>query len=197
MSSADPSAGPSSDANAVAEPVVDLRSAALERVLLRYGAMVRQSARARGLSEADVDEVLQDVRVRLWRSGSDTEKLDALNTSYIQRVAMSAAIDLLRRRRARREESLDAAHEPVETPVVLQVASPDRSDDEALAYRLEMGLAQLARNRRLCVQLHLEGYSRDEIAAMIGWSEPKVRNLLYRGLDELRGLLRESAEHAP
>jgi RNA polymerase sigma-70 factor (ECF subfamily) len=110
---------------------------------------------------------------------------------------MSAAIDLLRRRRARREESIDDAHAQSETPAVLRVASPDRSDDEALAHRLELALAQLPRNRRLCVQLHLEGYSRDEIASMTGWTEPKVRNLMYRGLDELRALLRTAAMHAP
>ena len=34
--------------------------------------------------------------------------------------------------------------------------------------------------------MHLAGYSREEIAQLMGWSEAKTRNLLYRGLAELR-----------
>ena len=39
------------------------------------------------------------------------------------------------------------------------------------------------------MRLHLQGYHRDEIAGLLGWSEAKTRNLLYRGLDDLRALL--------
>ena len=31
--------------------------------------------------------------------------------------------------------------------------------------------------------------SREEIARLLGWSEPKTRNLLYRGMDDLRARL--------
>ena len=34
--------------------------------------------------------------------------------------------------------------------------------------------------------MYLKGYGREEIAALLGWSEAKTRNLLYRGLDDLR-----------
>ena len=81
-------------------------------------------------------------------------------------------------------------------PAALRVPSVDRSDDGELARCFELALAHLPRNRRLAVQLHLEGYSRDEIATLTGWTEPKVRNLIYRGLDELRGHLRTKFEGA-
>lgn len=152
--------------------------------------MVRRATRARGLNEADVDEVMQDVRVRLWKSNASDEKLDGLGASYMQRVAMSAAIDLLRRRRARREASLDDVTAGNDMPARLRVASPDRSDDDELAHRLAIALATLPSNRRIVVQLHLDGYARDEMASLTGWTEPKVRNLLYRGLDDLRDALR-------
>jgi RNA polymerase sigma-70 factor (ECF subfamily) len=38
--------------------------------------------------------------------------------------------------------------------------------------------------------MYLSGYSRDEIARRLGWSEAKTRNLLYRGLEDLRNELR-------
>lgn len=173
---------------------VDSRSLELERLLRKFGALVRRAALARGLQEADIDEVLQDVRVRLWKSGASSEKLEGLGSSYMQRVAMSAAIDLLRRRRReRREESIDELNEMSDPPAALRTASVDRSDDDELARRFEAALSKLPRNRRVVVQLHLEGYGRDEIAALVGWTEPKVRNLLYRGLDDLRVQMRQSS----
>ena len=172
-------------------------TSALERTLLRFGAAVRRVTRLRGLSDSDVDEVLQDVRVRLWKSKASDEKLDGLGASYIQRVAMSAAIDMLRRRRARREEPLHEVVGAPSLPAILLVASPDRSEEDELAYRLEHALAQLPQNRQVVVQLHLEGYTRDDMARLTGWSEAKVRNLLYRGLDDLRAQLRASMVEAP
>jgi DNA-directed RNA polymerase specialized sigma24 family protein len=34
--------------------------------------------------------------------------------------------------------------------------------------------------------MYLAGFERDEIADLLGWSEAKTRNLLYRGLADLR-----------
>jgi RNA polymerase sigma-70 factor (ECF subfamily) len=39
--------------------------------------------------------------------------------------------------------------------------------------------------------MYLAGYSREEIADFLGWSEAKTRNLLYRGLADLRNRLTE------
>jgi len=36
------------------------------------------------------------------------------------------------------------------------------------------------------VRMHLAGHPREEIAALLGWSEAKTRNLLYRGMNDLR-----------
>jgi RNA polymerase sigma-70 factor (ECF subfamily) len=37
--------------------------------------------------------------------------------------------------------------------------------------------------------MYLAGYAREEIGQLLGWSEPKTRNLLYRGMDDLRARL--------
>jgi RNA polymerase sigma-70 factor (ECF subfamily) len=39
--------------------------------------------------------------------------------------------------------------------------------------------------------MYLAGYSGEEVANVMGWSEAKTRNLLYRGLGDLRERLRE------
>lgn len=170
---------------------------AIERLLVRFGGLMRRAAQARGLIEQDIDEVLQDVRIRLWKSQATTENLDGLGASYLQKVAMSAAIDLIRRRTARREESLDGMADPETMPDALRVAPIDTTVPSELTHRLETALSQMVQNRRLVVQLHLEGYERHEISGMTGWTEAKVRNLLYRGLDDLRALLRNDVEETP
>ena len=164
-------------------------SRALDRVVRRFARVVRLAGRSRGLDPGDLDLLFQDVRVRLWKSGASREKLDALSSSYLYRVAMSAAIDLLRRRRARREDTIDDT--VVALPAQLRVAAVDFAERDDLAHRMRTALGAMARNRRVVVQLHLEGYERAEIASMTGWSEAKVRNLLYRGMDDLRSLLTE------
>jgi RNA polymerase sigma-70 factor (ECF subfamily) len=47
----------------------------------------------------------------------------------------------------------------------------------------------LSESRRAVVRMHLAGYERHEIADLLGWTEPKTRNLLYRGLSDLRQIL--------
>jgi RNA polymerase sigma-70 factor (ECF subfamily) len=37
--------------------------------------------------------------------------------------------------------------------------------------------------------MYLDGYRRDEIAELMKWSDAKTRNLLYRGLADLRSVL--------
>ncbi|WP_310572352.1 RNA polymerase sigma factor [Gemmatimonas sp.] len=179
------------------ESVAPVNGGAIDRVLLRFGGLMRRAAQARGLREYDVDEVLQDIRIRLWKTRASDENLDALGASYLHKVAMSAVIDFLRRRTARREDTLDTVLASETLPASLQVAPVDSSASTELSHRLEAALGGIVQNRRLVVQLHLEGYERQEIAGMTGWSEAKVRNLLYRGLDDLRAALRADGEQTP
>jgi DNA-directed RNA polymerase specialized sigma24 family protein len=44
----------------------------------------------------------------------------------------------------------------------------------------------LAPARRAVVRMHLMGYEHGEIERVLGWTEGKVRNLLSRGLADLR-----------
>jgi RNA polymerase sigma-70 factor (ECF subfamily) len=48
----------------------------------------------------------------------------------------------------------------------------------------------LTENRRITVGLYLQGMTTEEIGGLLGWSEAKARNLVYRGLKDLRRELR-------
>lgn len=172
-------------------PPSDAISAALESVMTRFGRMLRSVGQRRGLSEADLDELEQDVRIRLWRALAEGETIRAVRTSYVYQAAVSAALDLIRRRRVRPEEPLES---PERAPGQL-LAVGDRPDalleQRELGQRIEQAVAALAQPRDVVVRLHLSGYDRLEIARLLRWTEPKVRNLLYRGLADLRATLRE------
>jgi RNA polymerase sigma-70 factor (ECF subfamily) len=166
----------------------DALSPAIEDLLKRYATMVRNVAAGRGLPESDVDEVFQEVRIRLWRAMERRENPSDLPASYVYRTAMSAALDLIRRRRARREEELGVMHGG-ETG-----AAPDPERDleaDELARTVAEAVEALTPSRRPVVRMHLAGYHRTEIAELLGWSEAKTRNLIYRGLAELRARLAE------
>ena len=131
--------------------------------------------------------------LRLWRALRDERNLED-PASYIHRIAVTATIDAVRRVAARREEQLEGT-EDAPAPA-LPPADPRQSPDAVVARRRAMealmkALAQLPANRRRCVELHLQGFSTNEIAELEGWTEAKARNLVYRGVAELRETLRK------
>lgn len=164
-------------------------SAAIEAVLTRFREVALRAGMAHGIRGEELDEVLQDVRIRLWHAGAAAGKLETLTASYVYHAAASAALDLLRRRRARREELTDEL-----LPDGPVAAATSTSADRALVSQetvaaVGAALQKLAPSRRAVVRMYLLGYKREEIADLMRWSEAKTRNLLYRGLDDLRQLL--------
>ncbi|MBA3259622.1 MAG: hypothetical protein H0T68_09175 [Gemmatimonadales bacterium] len=83
-------------------------SLALEAAVTRFGTMVRPVGRRYRLDESGLDEVMQEVRIRLWRAQGTSEQVGETNTSYVYRTASSAALDVLRRRRSRQADRHDA-----------------------------------------------------------------------------------------
>ena len=109
--------------------------------------------------------------------------------SYIYRAAISASIDIIRRRRTRRAESRSLDDDIAETAADTRHRADAALDEDEVARAVHRAISLLAESRRAVVRMHLAGYDRDEIAELLGWSEAKTRNLLYRGLADLRQVL--------
>ena len=77
----------------------DSVSQALESVMTRYSGVLRTVGARYRLPSADLDELAQEVRVRLWGALSSNERIDAISPSYLYMAATTAAIDIVRRRR--------------------------------------------------------------------------------------------------
>jgi RNA polymerase sigma factor (sigma-70 family) len=162
----------------------DRVSASLEALVARFGRMVRRVGFDHGLTEVDVEEVVQEVRIRIWKARADT--VGELQAAYIHRTAVSAALDIIRRRRS--ETRFGSGDSEVDGPVPTDPSLDAQRGLEVA--ELEAGVAQMVEtlpaSRRPVVRMYLQGYSREEIAELLGWSEGKTRNLLYRGLADLR-----------
>lgn len=161
---------------------------ALEALVARCAGQVRRLAGRYGLADR-VDEVFQEVRLRLWRSEAGKGNLAEAPASYVYRTALSAAVDLLRRRRARRETPVDLERPSGEAVLGAAPAADAMLDQQELGEAIHSEVDALAPDRATAVRLYLSGYTREEIAELLGWTEPRTRHLLYRGLADLRGRL--------
>ena len=177
-------------------------SARLERLLERYAALLRDQIaqhcpRHLGIQIGDIE---QEARLRLWKALQREKELHD-PASYIYRIAVTTTIDAVRRVLARREEQLHVDEENGE-PIVDFVADPVQAPDAVTERRQLMSaiaaaLGSLAESRRQAVELHLQGLTVSEIAELLRWSEARSRNLVYRGMQDLREALRREGIDYP
>ena len=170
------------------QPDVEV-SRALHELISRFDSFVRRTAARHGLMGSDLDDVVQDLRVRIWRSFGTATAIRNASTAYLSRAAISASLDIVRRRRAGKASGI-----PLDAVADISLAERRAGPEERVAAAdvsrtIHEALGLLAESRRAVVRMYLAGYDRFEIAELLGWTEGKTRNLLYRGLEDLRGIL--------
>ena len=146
---------------------------AFEALVRRYGAGVW--AACVRLAGRDAEDAFQAVFLILSRkAGTVTGSLPAWLHAVTRRVAANL------RRNARRRGEVEAAARPPESP------TDDPSLREGLAL-LDEELSRLPEQyRAVLIVCCLEGRSRDEAAAQLGWSEGQVKGRLERAREMLR-----------
>jgi RNA polymerase sigma-70 factor, ECF subfamily len=141
----------------------------------------------------ELDDVEQEARLRLWKALRDEREIED-PASYLYRIATTATIDAIRRVRARREEPLaDPEEEGAAAGAALADAGPplDQAAGRGLLLeRIGQVLGTLPADRRRVLELHLQGFTTQEIGDLHGWTEAKARNLVYRTLADLRDRLK-------
>lgn len=134
------------------------------------------------LSEAD--DAVQEAWLRLSRSASDEiENLGGWLTTVVSRVCL----DMLRSKKARREESMEAQPHPVAAR-----SGSDPESEAALADSVGLALMvvldRLAPAERLAFVLHdMFGVSFDEIGGILGKSSMATRQLASRARKRVHG----------
>jgi RNA polymerase sigma factor (sigma-70 family) len=137
-------------------------------------------------SLAEADDAVQDAWLRLSRAGTgEVENLGGWLTTIVARICLN----LLRARRTRREESLDA-HLP---DPVISPEGPLQPEEEALladsvGLALLVVLDSLSPAERLAFVLHdLFAVPFEEIAPMVGRSPAAARQLASRARRRVKG----------
>lgn len=141
-----------------------------EQVVARHGDRLRaRVARHNAAREFDMDEVMQECLIRIWRACKNDREVDSRAACAEQPVA-SAMVDPHRRRAGQRTEPLAHVHEePQAGPALV-------SEQAQEVERVLRALAGPDARRRDAASLLLQGHGCPEIAA---------RNLADRGLDEI------------
>ncbi|NQT72246.1 MAG: sigma-70 family RNA polymerase sigma factor [Chloroflexi bacterium] len=144
----------------------------------------------------DAEDVAQDAFVLAWKAihGFKGGSFKA----WLFRIASNACTDLLRSKKSRKADSLDAIF-PEYNPLPSQVESPeDHVMREEVTRLIGQQLLSLSDEQRLVVTLaDLQGLSYEEIAQITDCSLGTVKSRLNRGRANLRDLLSQHKELLP
>jgi RNA polymerase sigma-70 factor (ECF subfamily) len=160
---------------------------AAEACVQAYGPLVQGLVRRLLPTGSDVDDVVQEVLVELWRTADRFDPAKASDRGYVAMLTRRRVID--RRRRARRRPEL----------VSFDVEARERSGDEhqRTEGRLEAApaveaLERLTEEKRSWILMAVvEGFTHSEIAAKTGSPLGTVKSGIRRGLKQMRRWLEQ------
>jgi RNA polymerase sigma-70 factor (ECF subfamily) len=135
----------------------------------------------------DPDDISQEIRIKIWRLLRNEKNIKNY-ASYIKKIVNSSVIDLLRK--YKRDEAVVLSEKQKRVSEVKGTYPATIPLDEVLRDRVAEAVDSLIESRRNVVRLHLLDMTIEEISAFYGWSMNKTRNLLYRGLTDLKRALK-------
>ena len=143
-----------------------------EALLHRYRGMLFSLCRRYCRRGLEVDDLLQEAIVALWRDRERLLSLPAVQqTAMVWKISRNAVIDTLRRVKA--TETLPDSYD---TP----------ANDSTLLHELHERIALLEEPDHTIVTLQLEGYSYEEIAEQTGLTVKNVSVRLVRVKEKLK-----------
>ncbi|MBV8436403.1 MAG: sigma-70 family RNA polymerase sigma factor [Silvibacterium sp.] len=150
-------------------------------------------------SEQDAEDIHQEAFLKAYRYLGNF-RFECSFYTWIYRIVTNLCLDLLRRRKSRREDQavmLDSSGEEIDllTNVTDQRASanPDRElNRKILAERIREALDKLTPRERMVFELkHYQGLKLRTIGEMLNTTEETAKNTLFRATRKLRTILAE------
>lgn len=163
----------------------------LEALLARFTNFIRAQIQKFEVQRfgIDPDDIAQEVRIKIWKLIKN-EKNVVNYASYIKKIVDSVVIDQLRL--LRKDEQLYRMEKQKQVAEQLNGYRPEVLRNALLKEAVGKAVESLIESRRNVVKLYLFDLSIEEISRFYGWSLHKTRNLLYRGLADLKRFLKKA-----
>ena len=175
--------------------------AEIENTIERFSLLIRSSIRKTSpqIDQSDMDDIEQEVKIKIWREILQSEKEIHNFGSYIWKMTYTTTCRVMKKLFAQKRQLLPQIENSVsieDFPQVL-VHNPDRQyEQKELIDLIRKAVDALIESRRQVLKLYLIGMDLDEISEFFNWSDGKTRNLLSRGLADLRqGLLEKGIQY--
>ena len=168
---------------------------ALASVVEKYKRMVYRLAVQITKSHEDANDVMQETFLKVYESISTFRKESTFET-WLYRIVVNQALNLVKRRERRRESSLSTADETdIRLDLRRNVNSVDNPhldvEKKELQKWVTRAVDSLPVKHRTVVLLHeFEGLTHPQIASILDCSEGTVRSRLHYARSKLRDLLK-------
>lgn len=154
---------------------------ALEALAAKYSRLIRSAiGRVAGpLMSSEAEDIEQKVLISLWRS-MPGEQMPSHPSSYLYKAAVRETVRTMTgRNRVHVVELDDNQHDDQPTP-------EQALESKELGVAIRDAMTTLLPDRKRAVQAHLMGFDVQEIMTMQDWPYNKARNLISRGMADLR-----------
>ena len=137
-------------------------------------------------NEQDAEDVVQESFLRAYRQLGRFEARANFGT-WLYRITANCAVDMIRARQARRDQSHREALDPA-LPLADATPGPDRLAESAeLDRRIGAAMARLSPLERAAFTLrHYEGRTIDEIGRTLGLRTSAAKHSVFRAVRKLR-----------
>jgi RNA polymerase sigma-70 factor (ECF subfamily) len=168
--------------------------AAFDVLVRQYDQAVLRLALHLTGSEQDAQDIHQEAFLKAYRH-IGSFRFECSFYTWIYRIVTNLCLDLLRRRKTRREDSsviVDTAGEEHDTMINISddraMANPARElDRKILAEKIQTALATLTPRERTVFELkHYQGLRLRTIGEMLNTTEETAKNTLFRATRKLR-----------
>ena len=164
---------------------------AFELLVERHQALVIGTVGRMLGSNSDVEDLAQQVFLRVWRSAGRYVPR-AKFTTWLLKITRNLVFNEMRRTKRQAQVSIQPDPQGEELPVKDEsVQSPAETMlEHELQQAIEEAIQQLPDTQRLALILRrYEGRSYEEIGEILDLSVPAVKSVLFRARTELRGRL--------
>ncbi|MBS1857240.1 MAG: sigma-70 family RNA polymerase sigma factor [Acidobacteria bacterium] len=166
---------------------------AFEQLVRTYDQSVLRLAMNLLRSPEDARDVYQEAFLRVYRN-LHSFRFDCSFHTWLYRIVTNICLDLLRKRKVRKEESatLETSEGPLDRLETFEEeaahADPERSMwNQELRARIEGALKDLTPRERMVFELrHYQGLRLRNIGEILGTTEEAAKNCLFRATQKMR-----------